>query len=417
MKRLGILHISDLHFGYEAALSARNKAPISEKLKGELGQSDPKEIFLNRVKALLGRDRNVDVLAFTGDAGLSSDPDTMKLGITYLSKLKSLLNVTPSHVIIAPGNHDLNRMSPENEELSQLTHLCSSEGFTLPTRETPACVMIQEIPIIAINTCLGAKEYAFYELPGDLLKMMRDSVKTFSDLGDKIDFEMPEEIKYQLKAMDIPAIGQAQLNGIDEYLQNSSGNSAILLGHHNPLPTHTLVIRPYAEIIDVGRLIFNLIGSERRILFLHGHTHCDIAFIARAPEELESGFIACLGGNGLHEISSGAVASASYIQVLTDDKSNFLAATVSRFQQKGVNFSMVRTFPIWDDAIRLGTGSISIDELPARTSLSIEEVAERLKVKELDKLAVELLRRRSYRQIEIDEVDRPFDDWRITRNI
>jgi hypothetical protein len=419
MKRLGILHISDLHFGYAPELRATKKAakkiPISQRLMNELIKDDPREIFLNSVSILLQK-REVDIIAFTGDAGWTNNQSGLELGILYLSKLRKRLNVLPENVIISPGNHDLDRSAQEEDELNQLNHRCKAEQFTFAGREEPACVRQKGIPVIAINTCLGGAEQAFYGLPKELIKFITKSVKTLDKLTGKLYSKLPEEMKSHLKSMDIPAVGQKQLNSIDVCLGNSAGNCAIVLGHHNLLPTHRLIIRPFADIVDSGRLFFNLLGGGRRILFLHGHTHCDTAVIARAPDDLHSGFIACLGGNGLHSISHNAVASASYIEVLTDDNSNFLTANVQRFQQNGVDFLRGHSFAIWDEGQDVPRSNIEIDKLPPRISYYLTEVAQQLGISDYSFLAVELLRRRNFRQIEILDLHKPMEDWRITKN-
>ncbi len=415
MKQVGILHLSDFHFGFTPGPMALDKVRISEKLKRELPENDPRSIFFRMLTPLFG-EQQVDLLAFTGDFGLGNNLESMSSGISYLSRIRSRLNINPDHVIIAPGNHDLDREAEGDRELDQLINACAKEGFSVATRLDPACIEVKGIPIIAINTCLGGTEHAYYGLPQDLWNVVSTVVTSFKDLSEKIETEIPEKIKSQLTALDIPAIGQSQFDRIIEHLQSFEGNCAILLGHHNLLPTHTMVVRPYAEIIDSGQLIFNLIGSERRILFLHGHTHCDSTLIAQSPEELESGFIACIGGNGLHSIPWGGEASVSYIKLMADDSSDFLAAVVSRYQKRGLNFVKVNRFPIWDEPTKKIDTNISIDELDFRLDFSFGEVAEKLNVENHETLAVELLRRRGLRQIEINDIHRPVGDWRIIRN-
>lgn len=232
------------------------------------------------------------------------------------------------------------------------------------------------------------------------------------DLGSSI----PSEFRPLLKEMDIPAIGQDQLETVNNFLKDTEGNCAVLLGHHNPLPTHQLVIRPYAGLVDAGQLIFEMINTEKRIIFLHGHTHCDTTLIANCPEILYSGFIACLGANGLHRLPWGGVPSAAFIKLLADENGNFLAAIVSRFQMNGVSFMKTQNFPIYDDTARNFRSTIAFDNLDPEVSYTFDQVFERLNLSDKQKLKVELLKRRSLRQIKIADVDRSEEDWRITRN-
>jgi hypothetical protein len=229
---------------------------------------------------------------------------------------------------------------------------------------------------------------------------------------------MPEEIRSQLKvAMDIPAIGQRQCNEAEEYLSVMPGNFAVIIGHHNPLPTHMLVVRPYAEIIDAGRLIFNLLGNERRILFLHGHTHCDTALLTQSPDMVDSGAMICIGATGLHKMP-GSTSSVSFIEVLVDDKPDFLCAIIYRYQLKGSDFMQENPFMVWDHVIRTNRSGLAITKLKAGTTYTVEDIAGLLGPSSADRedLAVELLRHRVTYQIEIQDVSRPIADWRIVVN-
>ncbi len=416
MRRLGILHIADLHFGYSPEVERIKKAPISEGLKRELSGDDPRVIFLRKMLDLLG-DQQVDLLAFTGDAGIAKNLETIRNGLGYLSEIRDRLNLSEDRVIVSPGNHDLDREATNQQELAMFFQECNAKKFVIPARQQAVQLIVNGIPVIAINTCLGGTEVAFYALPENLKERITALLAGFSQLSGEMTADIPEKVRSQLDEMDIPAIGNSQLDSITECLRGSTGNCAIVLGHHMLLPTQMLIVRPYAEIVDGGQLMFSLMGSERRILYLHGHAHCDSAIVVRAPDEIDSGFIACLGGNGLHRIPTGASASASYVQVLADDNSDFLVAIVSRFQQKGMSFSKSRSFAIWDEGVRISGPSIKIDAFTPGTTLSFDEIVELLSVTDTDKLATDLLRRRSVRQIEIDDFEKPPSYWRIMRNV
>lgn len=415
MKRLGILHITDLHVGFQLEASKIKNSTLSGRLRDELDYKDPRTLFLRKVLHLL-EDQRVDVLAFTGDIGWGKDSKTLSQGIVYLSKLSGRLNIEKKFVIIAPGNHDLERKAAGNQELDEFVKACDKEGFTYAAGLRPAFIRILDIPIIALNTCLGGTEHALHGLPEDFWKAIQGAVDDIGALSNGNTVEIPAAIKSQLKAMDIPAVGHSQVEKLEEYLREKTGNCAIILGHHNPLPTHALVVRPYAELVDSGQLIFSLIDSGRRILFLHGHTHCDSVLVAQSPENRDTGFIACLGGTGLNELPGGGSASASYIQVLADESCNFLAAVVSRFYQNGAAFSKRQSFFIWDIPTEPSNPRVKINELEPRKTLFFDELADKYAFKDRDALAIELLRRTSYRQIQISGLERSLENWRITRN-
>jgi len=417
LKRLGILHIADLHYGLSEH-SRLDKAKISVRLKKDIGPDDPKGIFLGRIPSLAQKHK-VDMLAFTGDLGFGDDSMAMEEGIEYLSTLGERLSILPEHVVISPGNHDLDRKNASGKEFALLMEKCTAKKFTVSDRENPACIKINDIPVLSLNTCLGGTEHAFYDMPEVFWDKIREILTNIDVLDETLLSEVPEVIKSQLKmaAMDIPAIGQRQCDHAEKCLSDMDGNFAIIIGHHNPLPTHMIVVRPYAEVIDAGRLIFNLLSNERRIIFLHGHTHCDTALLTRAPGIPDSGLMACIGATGLHTIP-GSTSSISFIDVLADDKPDFLCAIVYRYQLQGSNFVQGSPFFVWDEGMRTNKSSISIEKLEAGKTFTVEEIEKELDQGTIDheKLAIELLRHRMTHQIEIQDVDRDIEDWRIFVN-
>lgn len=413
MVTLKILHVADLHFGYVEE-DPLKKAAISDELKRELRQDEPKAVFLRNSQSLF-RTQKVDVLAFTGDVGVRDDVNAIKSGVQYLSKLKDRLSIDASSVIAAPGNHDLCREAATGDELTDFIEACSKEGFACAGRHEPACRSVKGIPIVAINTCLGGTEHALYGLPKEFWEAIKTGIEKFGKLEAETLCKMPDDIRDQLRSIDVPAIGQSQFDKIDTFLQPFPGNCAVVLGHHNPLPDHRLIVRPYAGLVDAGRLIFSLMNNGRKALFLHGHTHWDSTLVAKSPDTLDSGFVISLGENGLHTMQRDSAPSVALIQVFADKSGNFLCAAVSRYHQRGISFSRVHSFHVLDDSSNAKKDDIDIDYLSPRTAVYFEDLAEKLNMDQ-DELAVALLRRTAIRQIEIENVDQPRHQWRITRN-
>ncbi len=258
LKKLSILHIADLHCGY---VGTRKESPVSSSLTREL-DTHPQTLFLQRMNSLL-RSLKVDIIAFTGDLRWGKTPSHLSQGVEYLKILKNRLEVEPDNVLVAPGNHDLNRSASSDREFDEFIDACQREGFTCSKRNAPAFKEINGIPVITLNTCLGGTEKAFYGLPEEFWGEICKSVEGISSLGPKFESTLPLAIKDQLIELDIPAVGNSQLEILDKYLSTKKGNCVIILGHHNLLPTHQLVVRPYPDILDSGKLIHNLLGARR----------------------------------------------------------------------------------------------------------------------------------------------------------
>ena len=239
MKRLGILHITDLHHDLaptETVGEVKDKA-ISPWLADDLTYKDPFSLFLNQIKNVLGK-KPVHVLAFSGDIGWGKHPDTLVMGIERLKALGDRLDLKPTNVLIAPGNHDLVRTGSPGQELEDFIAACRREGFTCAERLKPAIIPIEDIPIIILNTCLGGTEHALHGLPGSFWDDVRIALKQL------LTGATNEEL---LDAMDIPAIGNTQLDAVGDQLNQQIGNCAVIIGHHPPLPTYNSEVRPLCD--------------------------------------------------------------------------------------------------------------------------------------------------------------------------
>jgi len=256
INRFGILHISDLHFGYNHTPDTVKKALVTDEFKSEMPQSDPRELFLNDSRNLF-QNKPIDIIAFTGDMGIGKIHGTMELGVNFLKKLGEQLNIPPEFIVIAPGNHDVDRDAKSNREFDNFISRCNDEHFRVAKKTEPIFINMNGLPIVAINTCLGGTEKALYELPNSFWKSVKDSLDKIGEGGE----DLGENIL--LKDMDIPAIGTTQINEIISYLSERKGNCTIILGHHNLSPTHQLVLRPYAEVIDSGQLLYSILKQDK----------------------------------------------------------------------------------------------------------------------------------------------------------
>ena len=174
--------------------------------------------------------------------------------------------------------------------------------------------------------------------------------------------------------MDIPALGFKQLDFCIEKLVQREGNCAVILIHHNPVPTGNVDIRPYANMIDSGPFILRLMGNRRHIILLHGHAHARSGLTVYPHQEDKGGFLASIGNRGL---SGGINSEASLIQIMTTDRNDFIKADV---------YSIERNADIFQNHFKysLTTRSIEppyeyfveLNKLPTNRNLTFQEVSE-----------------------------------------
>lgn len=418
MERISILHISDLHFFADDPSNLNNKdqdkpKPFSDTMKSQLIYKDSKDCFYKNALNIFGKQK-FDLIACTGDLGHQNISGSIKKGADYISKLADRLEVPRDHVIISPGNHDLDRDAMPGNEFIEFIDACSSEEFTFPYLMSPAYFEIKGIPVISINTCLGGTEHALHGLPEEFWDIVKKFITENDDLANILNAEMPAEFKHQIQAMSIPAIGQSQLESIWSYLtkNNGNGNFSVLLCHHNPLPAHKVEIRPYSNIIDAGPLLYGLMQHKRRVFILHGHTHCETSLTIHTDEQNEHGFITAIGSNGLYSSISSSVAN---IQILIDSNKNFLVGLIDSRIKRGDDFSAIKSYEVYDIPTEEIQSTYNLDDLDPNTTFEFKDIASKLNTIPDDNLAEDLLKFSRRRQLNISNLRDQFDNWIINR--
>lgn len=424
MKNLNILHISDLHFMNEEHCnrnkddnpkSQKDSQIISNNLLKELTYKDPKDCFYQNIFGLF-ENEIFDLIACTGDLGYKNDPKTIKKGASYIGKLAERLNVSRKHVIISPGNHDLNREAVNGKEFEVFINVCSEEKFTFPNIKSPASIEINGIPIIALNSCLGGTEKAllggFPDEYWDLIKEYITGLIKNNKLTDISELNMPEQLKFQTEYLDIPAFGRTQLQSLCEFLIDSKSNFSIILCHHNPVPTYFTQIIPYPDIIDAGPFIYRLLNRKKRSIILHGHTHCDGNLTIYEEGQKEHKFLTAIGCKGLYDPRSAGVTG---IKILIDSNNNFLAGVITKYIKEGEIFKSMPKYYILDSGSSEIQSEYSLENIKVNTQYQFSQIASILGKEANEKTAEDLIRFSGRIQINILNLDQPSEKWIINR--
>lgn len=409
---MNILHITDLHCGLEETsvpIGDTKDESLTEKFTGQLRYEDCRELFLSRVLDLL-QGNPVDIIACTGDLGV------LKIGAEYIAKLAGKLVVKPDGVIISPGNHDLDRDARDGNELNEFLDSCADNGFRCAGWETPLCTTVKGVPIVAFNSCLGGTQHTRFGVPEKYWIKARRLLEQMGRLRKDKAFEAMPDLRVKLQALDIPAVGKSQLESASDYLRQTRKKFVIALIHHNPLPTSGVEVRPYATLVDSGRLLSRLVENGRRALVLHGHAHCDSTFQVQIPDSSDDdpGCFTTIGDHGLHGMSD--YASATHIQVLVDKDDNFLAGVVSRFVNRGYDFKRESSFYFFDIPSPIRQETPALSTLDVHKKYSFREIADTLGLPPDDNLATTLLRLTTVKPISIGGIGLAKEAWEITRN-
>lgn len=412
MERIGILHISDLHCSsndpYGDVGDVKDEA-ISQQFRQECTYSDSRDCFFANALNVL-RGHKIDAIACSGDLGQGGIQDSVTEGANYIARVADRLEVDRDKVIVSPGNHDLLRKAQQGQEFQEFCSACRERGFLFADYMTPAFLSIRGLPIIALNSCLGGTEHAFHGLPVGYQELAVEVVNR----AEKVrGCRTEKNFDYQMQAMDIPAIGNSQREATLDHLAKSEANCAVIVSHHNLLPTPNLEVRPYASLVDSGPLLFGLIEGGRRVVTLSGHTHCDSTLTAMRYDSNASGLLVNICVAGLHLAASATV---SYIEILKEG-AEFLTASVKQFIKRGSDFSGRNDFRIWDISLNECDvqSDLSLDALSVNTSLQFPRVAQLLGKEANDELAAKLLRLAGRRNLSISRIEESPDKWIISR--
>lgn len=413
MKITNILHVTDFHFSDSHPDTKHKKKAelVSTSFSDEIIINDWRGRFCEASKIRLTDHLKIDVIACTGDLGTAKCKGSLQYGADFLERIAHDLQVLPQNVIVAPGNHDINRQVRVGKELVGFSRVCSQKGFTYAKRNQTATFNHNGLNFLCLNSCLGGTEQAIYCLPDDYWKAEKSMLEKKEISFSK---DVYEYLSYQTKAMDIPAIGIKQKDSCLRFLQNNQGNCAIILMHHNPVPAGIIEIRPYANIIDSGPFLLELTNSGQYIIILHGHIHSQAGVSMYSHQDDRGGFVASIGSAGF---STTLNASASIIQVFTVGNNNFLKANIYSIERKQTDYKTSFQYTLQertdDDNLAIST----IDALTKGRTYDFGRVKELLSWNGDDELLAESLVKLEPRRLAITGICQPIDEWRITRKL
>lgn len=415
MKRISLLHITDLHFsssGTGSAAICRRVQSFSAGLLQSLALNDCRARFLEDVPTILRRSNiKLDGIICTGDIGTGKERlVTLPSGINYIGRLADKFSISHENVLIAPGNHDLDRDEP-GHELDLFFEKCKEKEFSYPQSSDPKKMVIKDIPIFALNSCVGGTEQSFYGIAKEKWNKALKNCK----LGSlKTIVKKNPHLKYQFEEMDIPVLGMPQLDKFSSLLSEASSSFALVAMHHNPLPTNNVELRPFANLVDSGILIQKLVTSNKDVIILHGHTHCESALTIyqHGNGSNQNKLIAALGHHGL---SDGEKSLAAVIDLFFNDSGLFIKANVIHIALNGSCYREDQCFSLKSFNCRVDL-DINWNEFEKMIKYPFPDFAAKIARPADERLAETLLMVDSD-YIDITNKDANFKDWQICRII
>ncbi len=270
---VNILHLSDLHFGFEKAK------------KYEYGSSDRSELFSELIKTLrddIPEEWKPDIIVISGDIAWCGDGDEYKqYEREFLTPLLAALNLQdkPQRVITCPGNHDIIRAA-------------ISEDIKRPKRGQP---LNNKIPKITLESILQTrykhfKNYVEYCCDGEASNICRlvDNDETwpwihFLVLNSAWDCRDNEDAGTLRVGIELAKKYRSQIKDVNE----SQEDIVVAIFHHpcievkayNPkkksyMPVKWLHYTECGEAIDGDSTFEDFINRTVDVV-LNGHVHVE----------------------------------------------------------------------------------------------------------------------------------------------
>lgn len=368
--------------------------------------------FVETMKRWEYSNAQIDAIVCSGDFGWTGDKESIAEGVFVLAKVSKDLGIPLDNVIVCPGNHDLNRDDKDGAfnhfeaalKVSGIHNYCGNG-------KKVALISPKNIPIIAVNSCLGATERSIF------VDKYRELVKTLDTATQEAFIKEAEKLEadYLIDYLDIPAITPTQrddlVKTIDRETKDKNIDTAIIMMHHHLFPPAHTEVRPYCNILDAGMLLKDLREMTNNIFVLHGHVHNADFTLSFSPRH-EGNFISTLGV-GAFDGDPGA--STNIIELFFSDIGEHLITMVYSFKtEKTGGYTPQIPYRICDRKLSLNEQKIDYHKpLTENRSLLFSELATNLGVTDNDTLVKVILHDPSIK-INRNSGD-DFTQWRLSK--
>jgi predicted MPP superfamily phosphohydrolase len=260
-----VLHLTDLHFGWEGSDAQSKQAARTNCLNS----------LTKQLKQIVNADAawKPTIVAITGDIGWGGNASDYEAAKKWLDDLMKVLGFGYDRVVVCPGNHDINRESAE----------VLARPETAKEADTLLRVPIRKQYVACFeafsNFCdeLGVRSYEFAGAKSYLVG------KTSFDGLDVVALNSAwycrDDSDKNRLWIGWPHLQKMQSDGQVRLVDQESGNPVLALIHHpkdwlHPEETNTWTSRP-----DTWDVL-----SARCNLILNGHTHGEVRKADRFAE-------------------------------------------------------------------------------------------------------------------------------------
>lgn len=236
MKRIKILHLSDLHFPLPL-----KSGKVDDK-EGVLGPEDYEghgnvRVFEEYLRRLAKEVDTEKCILVTGDLTDKGQVDGLNRGASFLKRAADILEIPYVNIIVAPGNHDIQRAGTLDAQWQPFK--AATADFCTPFNLTKVYEITDHLIILPLNSCQLHVTKSFFR-------------------------------KYT--HTEIAKISEDQFSSMAETLSLSKAPVRIAALHHHVVPMWGVEAKKFDPILNAGRFVIELQKSGFSLI-VHGHKH------------------------------------------------------------------------------------------------------------------------------------------------
>lgn len=261
---MNILHITDLHFGRDPSEAASDERQLA------LDQ------LINTIDELHGTWRPT-VICLSGDVSFGGQPEEYQFAAAWLTRLMSKLRISPTNLVICPGNHDVER------SIATTFARPSNPQEADQCLVTPIPDQYQRVFANFSQFCenIGMPKYSLGDLDGYLTGYRCIDGVRFISLNSSWFCRDKEDS--QRLWIGLPLLRHLEANG----QWPKQAELCVVLLHHPREDLNPHEIHSYSNRLNTFDYI-----CERCDILLSGHSHGE----AREPDQVASRALVFTGG-------------------------------------------------------------------------------------------------------------------------
>lgn len=274
-----LLQLGDVHYPDEISkIAADRKDGRFATTFAEEAAPNPLVAVMSTLVAVANRRDDLRGLAITGDLTHNGLVTGYSDCIAYLREGLSGLDVWANgDVIVVPGNHDVQRKSPD--PFAQIVQLWTPDDWLVvnEVRTKQFELGPAKLSFSGMNSSFGCGQW--WGVPEEIKPGLVAILENYeAEHGPTLGFDLSGE------RLDTPAFKAADIDAFMTHTHHLGPEWAnVLVTHHALLPQALVRIALYTELLNGGLFRTRMLTAPTPVVYLHGHIHADPIEVIRSP--------------------------------------------------------------------------------------------------------------------------------------